>query len=147
MVIYFIPLLPPPYHRSLLLKMFWRNMTRTKMNSSVLVNLLEMFVGKVRGQFINFNIKKTSLIGFLVPVASPCTASTLCLSLCVCVQESLPRSGRSKRLWDSKTSMIKIRMAGWIERSSSAGSRLIAMVRREKRWVSCVSSHVTVKID
>lgn len=108
MVIYFIPIpmLPSPFHRSLRLKMFWRNMTRIKMNSSVSVNLLEMFVGKVRRQLINYNILKTSLMAFLVPVAGPSTVSTLssCF-VCLCSGESpsqweIEESVRFKDLYD-----------------------------------------------
>lgn len=57
------------------------------------------FIGNVRGEgkMIDDSLKKKkSSSVFVIPVASPSTASTL--SLCLCVQESLPHSGKSKRL-------------------------------------------------
>lgn len=57
------------------------------------------------------------------------------LFFCCCQMIPL-HSGRSKKECGLKTSMIKIRMASWIERSSSAGLHLIATVQQERRWDS-----------
>lgn len=97
-----------------------------------------MFVGMVWRQIIIFKYENnTLLISSAAPSCQPlCSVKRF---FCFFVfKVNLPHSGRSKRPWGFKTSMIKIRMASWIERSSSDGSRPTATVQRERRWVSTV---------